>query len=201
MNTALPGLKGQRMATTAGSQARVGRGGAVAAVLLVGAAVAVALGVYAKNHTAAGRPIFTLGFSGMLQMKTWLATIAIGLLLVQLVTASWMWGRLPGVHTTPGWVTPVHRYSGTTAFIVTLPVAFHCLWALGFGSTSARVVVHSFAGCVFYGAYASKMLGLRLRGLPGWALPVLGGTVFAALAVAYLTSAVWFFTRSGLPLT
>jgi hypothetical protein len=62
------------------------------------------------------------------------------------------------------------------------------------------VVVHSVAGCLFYGAYAAKMLGLRLPGLPGWALPVLGGTVFGTLVIAWLTAALWFFSRSGLPL-
>jgi hypothetical protein len=177
------------------------RGSALATALLVGAGVAVALGVYGKAHTPAGRPIFLLGFSGMLQMKAWLSTIAVALLLVQLVTALWMWGRLPGAGAAPSWATPLHRWSGTVAFIVTLPVAFHCLWALGFGSSSGRVVVHGIAGCLFYGAYAAKMLGLRLRGLPGWAVPVFGGTVLGTLVVAWLTSALWFFTRSGVPLT
>jgi hypothetical protein len=181
-------------------QARVQRG-TLAAVLLVGAGIAVALGVYAKAHTAAGRPIFTLGFSGMLQFKTWLGTAVLALVLVQLLTASWMWGRLPGAGTAPAWVAPMHRWSGSVAFVVSLPVAFHCLWALGFGSTSARVIVHSIAGCAFYGAYASKMLGLRLRGLPGWTLPVLGGTVLTAFVITWLTAALWFFTRTGLPLT
>jgi Family of unknown function (DUF6529) len=169
--------------------------------LLVGAGVTIALGTYAKTHTAAGRPIFLLGFSGMLQMKTWLSTLAVALLLVQLITALWMWGRLRGAGAAPEWVTPIHRWSGSVAFVVTLPVAFHCLWALGFGTASPRVIVHSVAGCVFYGAYAAKMLGLRLRGLPGWALPVLGGTVLGALVIAWLTAALWFFTRSGVPLT
>ncbi|MDT4997536.1 MAG: hypothetical protein QOD45_1604, partial [Pseudonocardiales bacterium] len=49
--------------------------------------------------------------------------------------------------------------------------------------------------------YTAKMLGLRVRGLPGWTLPVLGGLLFALLVVAWLTSALWFFSRSGLPLT
>jgi hypothetical protein len=173
----------------------------IAAVLLLGAVVAVALGVYAKEHTPAGRPIFTLGFSGMLQLKTWLGTIAVALVVLQLLSALWMWGRLPGAGSAPSWVTPIHRWSGSVAFVVSLPVAFHCLWALGFGSTSARVIVHSIAGCAFYGAYAAKMLGLRLKGLPGWALPVLGGTVFASIVIAWLTAALWFFTRTGLPLT
>jgi hypothetical protein len=174
---------------------------ALAAVLALGAGVAVALGVYAKVHTPVGRPLFTLGFSGMLQMKAWLTTLATSLLLVQLVTALWMWGRLPGAGTAPGWASIVHRWCGSVAFVVTLPVAFHCIWALGFATGSTRVVVHGVAGCAFYGAYAAKMLGLRLRRLPGWALPILGGSVLGLLVVIWLTAALWFFTRSGLPLS
>lgn len=175
--------------------------GAIAATVLAGAIVAVSLGVYAKLHTPAGRPLFLLGFSGMLQLKTWLSTAAVALLLVQLGTALSMWGRLPGTGPAPGWVSPLHRWSGSAAFVLTLPVAFHCLWALGFGTTSTRVIVHSIGGCAFYGAYASKMLGLRLRGLPGWAVPVLGGSVLGTLVITWLTSALWFFSRSGVPLT
>lgn len=173
---------------------------AVTAVLLVGIAVAVSLGVYARVHDPALRPLFLVGFSGMLQMKTWLATIAVVLVLVQLVSALWMWGRLPGVRTTPTWVAFAHRWSGTVAFVVSLPVALHCVWSLGFVTTTPRVLLHSTLGCAFYGAYAAKMLGLRLSG-PRWLLPVLGGTVFTLFVLVWLTSALWFFTRSGVPLT
>ena len=76
------------MATTV--EQRVGNQRAAAAVLLVGAGVAVALGCYAKLHTPAGRPIATFGFSGMLQMKAGLATAALAFVAVQLVTALWM---------------------------------------------------------------------------------------------------------------
>ena len=89
----------------------------------------------------------------------------------------------------------------SVAFIITLPVAFSCIWALGFQTYSLRVVVHGLCGCLFYGAYAAKMLGLRLKGLPGWALPVLGGSVLALLVGLWLTAALWFFTRQGIPLT
>lgn len=170
------------------------------ALLLVGAAVAVLLGVYARLHTPASRPLFLLGFSGMLQLKAWLTTAALLLVLVQLLTALWMWGRLPGAGNAPAWAAPVHRWSGTVAFVLTVPVALHCLWSLGLVSTSPRVVIHAELGCVFYGIYAAKMLGLRLRGLPGWTLPVLGGLLFAVFVLLWFTSALWFFTRSGIPL-
>jgi hypothetical protein len=87
------------------------------------------------------------------------------------------------------------------AFTFSLPVAFHCIWSLGFETSSTRVVAHGVAGCAFYGAYAAKMLGLRTQRLPGWALPVLGGTVLSAFVLAWLTGSLWFFTRSGVPLT
>jgi hypothetical protein len=32
-------------------------------------------------------------------------------------------------------------------------------------------------------------------------LPVLGGTVLTLLIVLWLTAALWFFTRTGIPLT
>jgi NhaP-type Na+/H+ or K+/H+ antiporter len=53
----------------------------LALVLLAGAAVAVAIGVYGRVHEAASRPLFLLGFSGMLQLKAWLATLALVLVL------------------------------------------------------------------------------------------------------------------------
>jgi len=176
---------------------RIGLAGAA----LVGAAVAVVLGVYGGVHDPAGKPLFTWGFSGILQMKAWFASAAAALLIVQLLTASWMWGRLPGAGAAPTWLAPAHRWSGAVAFVLTLPPAVNCLWALGFLGTSPRVVLHGLAGCAFYGAYAAKMLGLRQEGLPGWALPVLGGAVLTLLALVWLTSALWFFTRSGVPLT
>jgi len=179
--------------------ARGARGLAVA--LLVGTLVAVAMGVYAGVHQPAARPLFTLGFSGMLQMKAWLTTVAALLLVVQLITALWMWGRLPGAGNAPRWVSPLHRWSGAVAFVLTLPVALHCMWAIGFATGTPRVLVHGFVGCAFYGAYAAKMIGLRSPGLPGWALPVLGASVLTGLVAVWLTSALWFFTRSGIPLT
>jgi hypothetical protein len=175
--------------------------GALAGALVFGCAVAVALGIYAKEHQPKPKPLFLAGFSGALQFKAWFASAALLFVLVQVVTALWMWGRLPGVSGTPRWVAPAHRWSGAIAFVVLVPVALNCLYSLGFGTYSTRVFVHSTAGCVFYGAYSAKMLALRLRSLPRWALPMFGGAVFALFMVLWFTSAAWFFTSSGRPLT
>jgi hypothetical protein len=181
---------------TAASRGRV----ALTLALLAGAAVTLTIGIYARVHQPALRPLFLIGFSGMLQLKAWLTTLAVLLVLVQLITALWMWGRLPDAGPAPGWVPGAHRWSGSVAFALSVPVALHCIWALGLQGGSARVLAHGILGCLFYGAYAAKMLGLRLRGLPAWTLPVLGGVVFALFVLLWVTSALWFFTRSGVPL-
>jgi hypothetical protein len=175
---------------------------ALALVLLTGAgiAVAVAVGVYARVHSPGARPLFLLGFTGMLQLKSWFASAALVLVVVQVVTALWIWDRLPGAGPAPRWLPTLHRWSGSVSFTLTLPVAVHCVWSLGFVTTTPRVLAHGLLGCAFYGAYAAKMLGVRMRGLPGWSIPVLGGSVFILFVLLWATSAAWFFSRTGVPL-
>jgi Family of unknown function (DUF6529) len=165
----------------------------------IGAAVAVALGVYGRVHVPTGGVITTFGFPSLLPMKAWLATVAIALGVVQVLSALAMWGRLPGVRQTPRWLPLLHRWTGTAAFLVSLPVAYHCLWSLGFQTTDPRVLVHSLLGCAFYGAFTTKLLALRIERLPGMALPAIGGSLFALLTGLWLTSALWFFTTIGFP--
>ena len=87
------------------------------------------------------------------------------------------------------------------AFLVSLPIAYHCLWSLGFetDSSSTRRFVHSLLGCAFYGAFATKMIVVRSKRMPGWALPVVGGLVFVALVGLWFTSSFWFFRHVGFP--
>ncbi|OLB82743.1 MAG: hypothetical protein AUI14_00140 [Actinobacteria bacterium 13_2_20CM_2_71_6] len=166
--------------------------------LAVGAVVAVALGVYGKTHTPTGKALFHQPFPSMFAMKVWLTAAALVFALVQLLTALRMYGKL-GSGRAPGWVGPLHRTSGLIAFLLTVPVALHCLWALGFQSTDGRVLAHSLLGCVFYGAFVTKILTLHSRRLPGWALPWAGGALFTALVAVGATSAVWYFATIGVP--
>jgi hypothetical protein len=167
--------------------------------VLAGAGVALALGVYAREHDPAGQALFTLGFSGTINMKAWLATGVLVLAVVQVVLALWMYGKLR--RPAPAWVGPTHRLVGTLALILSLPIAYHCLWSLGFEThaDSTRRFVHSILGCAFYGAFTTKVLCVRAARLPSWALPVVGGLVFATLVGLWLTSALWFFTNVGFP--
>jgi hypothetical protein len=167
---------------------------ALVAVLVAGGAVAVTLGVYGRHHQPTGRPIALFGFPTMLDMKAWLASAAVCFGVVQIVTALRIYQRL-GTGPSPRWVTITHRTSGVIAVLLTVPVAYHCLWSLGFESYSQRVLIHSIMGCAFYGVFVSKMLALKSRRLPGWLVPVLGGTLFTVLVLVWFTSALWYFTH------
>ena len=94
----------------------------------------------------------------------------------------------------------VHRWSGRLAILFTLPVVFHCVTILGFQTTTLRVAVHSVAGSFIYGVFVAKMLVIRDKKHPSWALPVLGGAVAALLAVLWLTSSVWYWGEFGVEL-
>lgn len=165
----------------------------------VGALVSVGLGVYGRLHEPSNFVFYLPLFTDGAPAKAWLATLAVLLAVVQLVSALAMYGRLPRI-TAPSWTGGLHRWSGRAAVLVSVPVAVHCLYALGFRYGEPRVLVHSVAGCFFYGAFVAKMLLLRRPGAPAWTLPVLGGAVFTALVVLWLTSAVWFFSANGLVL-
>lgn len=171
-------------------------------VFLAGAAVSISLGVYAESHTPTAERPYALFFTDTINLKVWLATVAVVLAGVQVLLGMRIYGKISIPRTAPPWLGDAHRLIGTLAFLATLPVAYQCLWALGFQSGDTRVLVHSLAGCFFYGVFTAKVLSVRVHGLPGWTLPVLGGTVFVALVALFVSSSVWFFTSrpSGIPL-
>ncbi|OWV03577.1 hypothetical protein B5D80_22550 [Micromonospora wenchangensis] len=163
--------------------------------LLVGAAVAVALGAYGRMHQPTGIAVNVAGFSSPQAVKVWLGTGAALFAVVQLLSALAMWGRLGGF--SPSWAGGLHRWSGRVAFLLTVPVAVHCLYALGFADYDLRTLLHSLLGCLFFGVFTMKMLALPKRGLAGWVLPVVGGLVFTVLMGIWVTSSLWYFTTFG----
>jgi hypothetical protein len=163
---------------------------------LVGCLVALTLGLYGRLHSPTGVAVDIVGFSSPATVKAWLATVAVVFALVQLGSSLIMYGKVPGI-AGPSWIGGLHRWSGRIAFIVTVIVAVHCLYALGFETFNARVLAHSIAGCLFFGVITAKLLALTRRGMPGWVLPVLGGLAFALLVLIWFTSAFWFFSIFG----
>ncbi len=84
--------------------------------------------------------------------------------------------------------------------MLTLPIAYHCIFRLGFQDATARTLAHSLLGCAFFGAFAAKVLIVRLHNFPGWVLPTTGGLLFGTLVAVWYTSAVWFFRLAGVEL-
>src|SRR3954451_17053379 len=156
------------------------RRGVLFGALLLGAGVAVALGVYGRVHDPDFAALPSLGFSGPGAFKSWAASVILLLALFQLVSALWLYGRI-GRRPAPSWLGPVHRTTGAVSFLLSQPVAYMCLYGLGFSPDpfKVRVLVHSIAGCLFYGAFAAKVVFVHTRRAPGWALPVAGGLLFA----------------------
>ena len=138
--------------------------------------------------------IVTSVFSSTIAAKAWFATAALVLAGVQVLTAARIYGRLSFLPERTSAVARVHRWSGRIAFLCTLPVFFHCVTILGFQTPDARVAVHAIVGTFFYGVFAAKVLIVRDRSLPGWALPTAGLTLASMLAVLWLTSSLWYFT-------
>jgi len=178
-----------------------GRASSGAAMLvvpsLIGALVALTLGIYGHLHHPTGIAINIAGFSSPGSVKSWLATGATVFAVVQVGSALVMYGKVPRI-AAPSWIGGLHRWSGRIAFLLAVPVAVHCLYALGFQSYSSRVLVHSLLGCAFFGAFTVKMLILPKRELPSWMLPTWGALVFTALTGVWLTSAYWFFSTFGI---
>lgn len=160
--------------------------------VLLGSAVAVGLGVYGREHEPTGYALNVVGFSGPLYVKAWLTTAAAVLAVVQLLTAGRMYDVAASV-----WVRAAHRWAGRVSVLLTVPVAVHCIYALGFEGGSPRVLVHSLLGCFFYGAFVVKMLVLTRSPRPRWVVPVAGGALFTAVMGLWLTSSLWVFTTTG----
>lgn len=178
-----------------GAASRAGLPGPAVLVLLIlaGAAVALSLGVYGRVHEPTGQTITTFGFPALLDMKAWLTTAAGVLAVAQLATALRMYERF-GSGAASRAVVLGHRLTGVLLVLVTLPVAYQCLWSLGFGDYNTRVLLHSVAGCAFYGALVTKLLMLHVPRVPPRAIPVLGATVFTLLVAVWWTSSLWYFT-------
>jgi plastocyanin len=170
------------------------------ALIPFGVALAVSGAVYASTQLITpdiNTSLFGQGAAGTFSLKSWLASGVLALAAFQLYSALWLYGRLPWRK--PPWLAIAHRSSGYAAIVLSLPVAYHCLLAYGFRDFDRRTLVHSLAGCFFYGAFAAKVIVVRSRRLPGWALPVAGGTMLTLVVVLWYSAALWYFNNFDSP--
>jgi mono/diheme cytochrome c family protein len=166
----------------------------LAVPLLAFALFSLTAGLLAK-HDPRSKGYFQLFFSDPIHLKAGFASAVAVLACFQLFTAAWIFRKLPWPK--PAWVNPVHRLSGALAFVFTLPVAYHCIFKLGFRSPNNRVLAHSLLGCAVYGGYAAKVTIVRLHRFPRLVLPIAGGTLFAILIGVWYTSALWLYRQNS----
>ena len=170
--------------------------------LVAGAAVAVALGVYSVLHQPTGRDFVLYGFESAASWKNAL-TLVVALLLVAQAALSFKLAGLFGLRaTTRPWLSELRRLLATLAVGFSLPVAFHCVWVLGFGSDSlALSTLHSILGCVAYGCVVAALWPDRAERIHAnarrgpWA-SVVGATQYL-VGVGAATAVVLLFTLQG----
>ncbi|CUR59736.1 conserved membrane hypothetical protein [metagenome] len=168
-----------------------------------GAVVAVLLGVLGRVHDPTLDQTTDLGFRTVIEMKVVLSTVIGVLVLLQLLSALWLYGWIGG--RAPTWLGTAHRVSGTLALLLAVFVGYSCLWALGLEvgtlhigeAVPLRAVVHGVLGCAVFGAVVVKLVAVRARRAPGWFLPVAGGLLLTLLVAVVLTSAGWYVAERG----
>ncbi|MFH8386377.1 DUF6529 family protein [Kitasatospora sp. NPDC018058] len=168
--------------------------------LLLPVAVMAGLFWYGRAHT----PDYETGLFGnrgkdAQLLKAQLGSALLGLALIQLLLALWIYGRLPALRTAPHAVHTTHRLIGLTAFLLSLPIARHCITAYGVQFTDTRVALHSLTGCFLYGAFVAKVVVVRHRRWPGWALPLAGGTLVTAIALIWYAAPFWYLNGFQVP--
>lgn len=175
------------------------------AAFAAGAVVAVLLGSFGTTHDPTSDGTTALWFASTLEMKIALSVVVGVLVVLQVLGALWLYGKVP--LRAPSWLGAAHRASGTVVLLLSVFVAYHCLWALGLETGSyangaavpMRVVLHGLLGCAVFGAIVVKVAAVRSHRAPGWLLPVAGGLLFALLITVVLTSAGWYLTELGWP--
>jgi len=173
------------------------RPAALAVPLALGALTALALGIYSSVNEPTGRDFVLTGFDSTASWKSALASVTVFLFVIQMTLGLRITGRFGPRRPPPPWAADAHRLIGTVAFGISIPVVFHCLWALGYQSGNSRVVVHSLFGFFAYGLYVAKILTVRSDRPPERALPVIGSLLGFTMLAAWWTSAFVFYAGTG----
>src|SRR4029450_2436930 len=111
-------------ASTAEPVARVSVPVKLLGIVLAGAAVSIALGVYGRVHDPTGEKPYTLFFSDTINLKVWFASAPLPRAPLQVLLALRLYDKVHVPRTAPPWLGDAHRLTGIVAFGLTLPVAY-----------------------------------------------------------------------------
>jgi plastocyanin len=175
---------------------------ATRALIPLGVGVLVALAIYIVASSITPDPrsgLFGTSGAGTFPLKSALSSGVLAFAAFQLYTALWIYGKINRKRTLPKRLGIVHRASGYSAIVLSLPIAYNCLLSYGFEHYDRRVLIHALAGCFFYGAFAAKIVLVRSKRLPGWTLPVAGGTLITIVALLWYSAALWYYNDFDSP--
>src|SRR4029450_546158 len=99
-------------ASTAGPVTRASVAAKLLVIVLAGAAVSVALGVYGHVHDPTGEKPYTLFFSETINLKVWFASAALLLATVQVLLALRLYDKIHVRGGAPRWLGHAHRLNG-----------------------------------------------------------------------------------------
>jgi hypothetical protein len=118
--------------TAPGASSRRSTAVRLAGIGLLAAAVTGALYAAGRLH-APNYTVSLFGQAGLaaVTLKSLLASIALGLAIVQVLLALWLYRRFPLAGSPPRPVRLTHRIIGFALFALTVPIAVHCLLAYG----------------------------------------------------------------------
>ncbi|MDE0605845.1 MAG: DUF6529 family protein [Acidimicrobiaceae bacterium] len=169
--------------------------------LVAGAAAATALGVYSVLHEPTGRDFVLWGFESAAAWKNALTLVVASLLVAQAVLSIKSAGMFGFRASTREGLLELQRLLATLAIGFSLPVAFHCVWVLGFGSNSLALTLHSILGCVAYGCVVAALWPNRNERTRSEArrgpLALAVGATQYVVGVGAVAAAVMLFTLQG----
>jgi Family of unknown function (DUF6529) len=120
------------------------------------------------------------------EVKVVLASVVAALAVYQLVLIAVGYGRIRPRFLDAGPATAAHRFAGDAIAVIIVVVAVMCVSYFGFEDDD---LIHVVAGSALLAVIALKIAVVRRGGSLGRFLPVLGLTVFALIAVTWLSSA------------
>lgn len=129
--------------------------------MLVGATVGAGLAIYATVHEPTGRGLVFVESASVDTAKIVLSALAVALMLAQVACGALAARQPDGAARQLG---DLQRVFAAGGFALSLPVVFHCVWALGWPDDGVRSTAHAALGCVAYGSYLVHALGVRSLG-------------------------------------
>ena len=139
--------------------------GPVIIAFVAGTAVSIGLGVYGRLHTPTGYAVNIAGFSNGPAAKAALASVAMAFGVVQVVTALGIYGRIP---LRGAWLSPVHRWSGRLAVLISVPVVVIPGNDQTHASVNGRIAAAKIPGAVLH-ALPIEDKEVPLINYPEWA--------------------------------